>query len=89
MSADIINSIMSAECGYQVLVTKICRGGRNSYILTNFIPNFSALNSKHFMCLLFDEEPPELQQDYYTVLNQKFVLIAAHIGEPHADTDNL
>ncbi len=35
-----------AECGYQILVTQICEGGMVSYILTNFIPNLSALNSK-------------------------------------------
>ncbi len=33
---------------YQILVTKICGGGRISHILTNFIPNISALNSEHF-----------------------------------------
>ncbi len=26
--------IISTECGYQILVTKICNGGRLSYILT-------------------------------------------------------
>ncbi len=35
--------IISAECGYQTLVIKICNGGRTSYILTNFISNISAL----------------------------------------------
>ncbi len=40
--------ILAAKCGYQILVTKICNGGRISYILTNFIPNITALNSKHF-----------------------------------------
>ncbi len=35
------------ECCYLILVTKICNGGRISYILANFIPNISALNSKH------------------------------------------
>ncbi len=34
--------------GYQTLLPKICNGGRTAYILTNFIPNISALNSKHF-----------------------------------------
>ncbi len=37
--------IVPAECGYQLLVTKIRNAGRISYILTNFIPNISALNS--------------------------------------------
>ncbi len=39
--------IISAECGYQILLTKICDGGGISYILKNFIPNISALNRKH------------------------------------------
>ncbi len=47
ISADVI-WIISAECGYQILVTKIGNGGRISNILTNFIFNISALNSKHF-----------------------------------------
>ncbi len=41
----------STECGYQIVVTKICNEGRISYIeqsFSNFIPNISALNSKHF-----------------------------------------
>ncbi len=36
---------ISCECGYQILVTKTCNGGRISYILTKFIPNISALNT--------------------------------------------
>ncbi len=40
--------VISTECGYQVLVTKTCYGGRISYVLTNIILNFSALRSKHF-----------------------------------------
>ncbi len=40
--------IISVECGYQIHMTKICNGGRISYILTNFILNISALNSKPF-----------------------------------------
>ncbi len=43
--ADILADMISAKCGYQILVTKICDGGRISYIITNFIPNISALNS--------------------------------------------
>ncbi len=43
-----ISKIISAECGYQILVTKICNEGRISYILTNFIPNISAMNIRHF-----------------------------------------
>ncbi len=41
-------SDISSECGYQILVTKIWNGGKISSILTNFIPNIRALNSKHF-----------------------------------------
>ncbi len=40
--------IISAECGYQKLVTKTYNGGRTSHILTNFNPNLSALNIEHF-----------------------------------------
>ncbi len=47
ISADILYAV-SAECDYQRLVTKIWNGGRMSCILTNFIPNIGALNSKHF-----------------------------------------
>ncbi len=36
-----IKYIIPTECGYQVLVTKTCPGGRVSDILTNFIPNIS------------------------------------------------
>ncbi len=36
---------ISAECGYQILVTKICNGGKISYILRNFIPNISVWSS--------------------------------------------
>ncbi len=43
ISADIL-----AECNYQILKMKICNGGRVFYILTNFIPNISALKRKHF-----------------------------------------
>ncbi len=45
--ANIIISIISAECGYQILVTKTVNGRRISYILTNFTKNISALNSKY------------------------------------------
>ncbi len=34
------------DFGYQVLVRKICNGGRISDIFTNSIPNISTLNSK-------------------------------------------
>ncbi len=37
--------IISSVCGCQILVTKICNGGRICYALTNFIPNSSELNS--------------------------------------------
>ncbi len=40
--------IILVECVYQTPVTIICNGGKISYILTNFILNTSALNSKHF-----------------------------------------
>ncbi len=43
-----ITDILANECGYQIVVTKICYEGRISLILTNFIPNISALNSEHF-----------------------------------------
>ncbi len=43
-SADII---ISVECGYQILVRKICKRGRISYNL-NLFPNIIALNRKHF-----------------------------------------
>ncbi len=33
--------IILAECGYQILVTKICNGGRICFILTSLIPNIS------------------------------------------------
>ncbi len=36
--------MISAEYGFPVLVTK--NGSRISYVLTNFIPNLSALNSR-------------------------------------------
>ncbi len=42
--------IISAECDYQILVTKKCNGGRISYILTKFIPNISALNTGEHIC---------------------------------------
>ncbi len=42
---------VSARCGSQILVTNICDGGRISYILTNLIPNISALNSKHLLVI--------------------------------------
>ncbi len=35
-------------CGYQILVIKICNGGRIFYILTKFFSNISTLNSKYF-----------------------------------------
>ncbi len=41
-SSKILISNISAERGYQILVTKICNGGRISHILTDFIPNISA-----------------------------------------------
>ncbi len=40
---------MVAERGYQILVIKICNGGRVAYILTNFITNTSELNGKHLI----------------------------------------
>ncbi len=40
-----------SECGYQMLVAKICNGGRISYI-----PNISALQSKHFIYKLLHNE---------------------------------
>ncbi len=39
--------MISSECGFQILMTKICHGRRMSYILTSLIPN-SLLSSKHF-----------------------------------------
>ncbi len=40
---------MSAECGYQILVTKILYVMEAGYLtfLRNFMPNISALSSKH------------------------------------------
>ncbi len=37
---------ISAECGYQVLVIKICNGDGIFYIWTNSTPNMSAHHSK-------------------------------------------
>ncbi len=78
-------SIKSVECCYQIFVTKICHGGRMSNISTNFTPNISALNSKHF------EELPLLgKQCNNTILNhsskhffqsQTTSLILAHFRE--------
>ncbi len=45
----IYTCIIMDECGHQILVTKICNRGRICEILTNFIPNMSALNSKHLI----------------------------------------
>ncbi len=50
------------ECGYEILVTKLCNGGRKSYIWTNFIPNISAMNSKQFTFWLLNNEPPSAGQ---------------------------
>ncbi len=47
---------------YQVLVTKICDIDRISYILTNFTPNISALNNKHFTNWLLNNGPPSAGQ---------------------------
>ncbi len=44
-------SDLSAECGYQIHVTKICVGGMISDILTNFFPNISALNGKQSLVI--------------------------------------
>ncbi len=64
------NTVISAYCGYQILVTKLCNGGRISYILTNFIPNISALNSKRFTHKLLNNGLPSAgQTTYNTVLN--------------------
>ncbi len=52
--SDISANITLAECGYQILVTKICNAGMISYIVTNFISNICALNSKH---LLYNKSP--------------------------------
>ncbi len=35
----------------KILVTKTCNGGRISQVLTNFIQNISALNSKHLLVI--------------------------------------
>ncbi len=49
ISADILYiCIILPECGYQMLVTKMCNGGWISYILKSFISDISALNSKYF-----------------------------------------
>ncbi len=50
--------MISAECGYQILETKICNGGRISHILTNI----SALNSKHFTYSLLNKRQPSAGQ---------------------------
>ncbi len=54
--------VISAGCVYQKLVTKICNEVRISYILTNFISNICALNSKHFTYLLLTNGPPSAGQ---------------------------
>ncbi len=48
LKCQLIYHTISAECGYQILVTNICTGGRIRYISTDFTLNISALNSKHF-----------------------------------------
>ncbi len=49
-----IYSIISAECGYRVFVTRICNGGRISYLL-NFISKLKCTEQKtltfHLMLL--------------------------------------
>ncbi len=54
--------IMTAELGFQILVTKICNGGRISYILTNFISNVSPNKSKHFTHQLLNNLLPSAGQ---------------------------
>ncbi len=49
-SKKIMISDVSSECVDQILVTKICDGGRMSDFWTNFISNIRALNRKHFTC---------------------------------------
>ncbi len=39
-----------------------CSGGRISHILTNFIPDISALNSKHFTFQLLNNRPSSTGQ---------------------------
>ncbi len=45
VSNRILMTNISAECGYQIPVTRIYSGGRISYIFTNSIPNIRALKS--------------------------------------------
>ncbi len=43
----IADVIILAKCVKQILVTKTSNGDMISYMLTNFIPSISALNSTH------------------------------------------
>ncbi len=78
-----------------VLVTKTCSGDRISFILKNFIPKFSALNSKHFTYMFLNKESQTTQLHNIKPLVQTFSqglktgLISTHIGEPYTDADNL
>ncbi len=64
--------IVTAECGYQVLVTKTCNGGRISYILTNFIPKLSVLKGKHDVLQLLNNMLQTAQLNNYKLLVQAF-----------------
>ncbi len=83
--------IISAQCVYQILVRRNCHEGRISYILTNFIPNISALNGERFTYQLFNYGPPLLNKlCNCTILNHQFkhffrhlktVFVSPHIGK--------
>ncbi len=40
----------------------MCNGGQISYILTNFTPNITAQNSKHFNYQFLNNRPPSAGQ---------------------------
>ncbi len=50
---------MVVDCGYHTCDKD---GGRIFDILRNFIPNISALNSKHFTSQVLDNSPPSTEQ---------------------------
>ncbi len=54
--------IIATECGYQILMTKICNGGRVSYILTNLVLDINAVNGKHLTYKLSNNRPPSVVQ---------------------------
>ncbi len=59
-----VDTDISSECGYEIPLTKICKGGWVYTKLSNFIPNISALNSKHL------DKLDKLHK--YTILNDDY-----------------